>query len=466
MTVSTAYTVLSYSGNGATTAFAVTWPFLTGSLVVTLVASTGVETTQTLGTHYTVSGGTDSNGLPAVGTVTMITAPASGQTLRIARATPKTQATTWGENDAFPQKTIEAALDKLLLITQEGASPGTVNDGIGGDVMELVTSGATDYWDAESQIIRNVADATASTDAVNYGQLQDVLVAAGAGDVVGPASSVDGEIVLFDSTTGKLIKRATTTGLLKAASGVVSAATAGTDYYVPGGALGTPSSGTLTNATGLPVAGITSSTSTALGVGSLELGHASDTTLSRSAAGELAVEGTLVKKVGKETVFIPAGAMTARTTNGAAAGTTELATNDVMLSSLDFDQTTEEGAGFWVAMPKSWNESTVTFKPFWTAASGSGGVVWGLAAYSFSDDDAMDTAVSGQQTSTDTLITANDMHIAPESSAITIGGTPAEGDMVYFEITREVANGSDTLSADAKLLGVHVYITANASTDA
>lgn len=179
MTVSTAYTVLSYSGNGATTAFAVTWPFLTGSLVVTLVASTGVETTQTLGTHYTVSGGTDSNGLPAVGTVTMITAPASGQTLRIARATPKTQATTWGENDAFPQKTIEAALDKLLLITQEGASPGTVNDGIGGDVMELVTSGATDYWDAESQIIRNVADATANTDAVNYGQLQAFAITAG-----------------------------------------------------------------------------------------------------------------------------------------------------------------------------------------------------------------------------------------------------------------------------------------------
>lgn len=55
--------------------------------------------------------------------------------------------------------------------------------------------------------------------------------------------------------------------------------------------LGTPTSGTLTNCTGLPVAGITSSTSTALGVGSLELGNASDTTLSRSAAGQLAVEG-------------------------------------------------------------------------------------------------------------------------------------------------------------------------------
>jgi hypothetical protein len=36
-------------------------------------------------------------------------------------------------------------------------------------------------------------------------------------------------------------------------------------------ALGTPASGTLTNCTGLPVAGITASTSTSLGVGSIEL---------------------------------------------------------------------------------------------------------------------------------------------------------------------------------------------------
>lgn len=62
-------------------------------------------------------------------------------------------------------------------------------------------------------------------------------------------------------------------------------------------ALGTPASGTLTNCTGLPVAGITASTSTALGVGSIELGHATDTTLSRSAAGVLAVEGVTVPTI-------------------------------------------------------------------------------------------------------------------------------------------------------------------------
>lgn len=57
----------------------------------------------------------------------------------------------------------------------------------------------------------------------------------GSGDVTGPAASVDSEIALFSSTTGKVIKRASTTGILKGTSGVISAASAGTDYYNPGG---------------------------------------------------------------------------------------------------------------------------------------------------------------------------------------------------------------------------------------
>lgn len=198
----------------------------------------------------------------------------------------------------------------------------------------------------------------------------------------------------------------------------------------------------------------------------IELGAASDTTLARSAAGEVSIEGVVVKKVGKETIFIPAGAMTPRTTNGAASGTAETSTNDIMLKLLDFDTTTEEGAGFWIAMPKSWNESTVTFKAFWTTGSGSGGVAWGLAAYAYSDDDLLDTAVSGQQIVTDTLIAAGDMHATAESSAITIGGTPAEGDMIYFELTREVGNASDTIAVDARLFGIQLFFTTNASTDA
>ena len=58
--------------------------------------------------------------------------------------------------------------------------------------------------------------------------------------------------------------------------------------------LGTPSSWTLTNCTGLPVSGITASTSTAIGVGSIELWNATDTTITRVSAGKIAVEGTNV----------------------------------------------------------------------------------------------------------------------------------------------------------------------------
>jgi len=61
--------------------------------------------------------------------------------------------------------------------------------------------------------------------------------------------------------------------------------------------LGTPSSGTLTNCTGLPISGLTASTSTALGVGSIELGHATDTTISRVSAGVVAIEGVNVVTV-------------------------------------------------------------------------------------------------------------------------------------------------------------------------
>jgi hypothetical protein len=87
------------------------------------------------------------------------------------------------------------------------------------------------------------------------------------------------------------------------------------------GALGTPSSGTLTNATGLPVSGITSSTSTALGLGSIELGHATDTTLSRSSAGVLAVEGVIVPTV-SSTSTLTNKTLTSPTINaGALSGT-------------------------------------------------------------------------------------------------------------------------------------------------
>jgi hypothetical protein len=58
--------------------------------------------------------------------------------------------------------------------------------------------------------------------------------------------------------------------------------------------LGTPSSGTLTSCTGLPISGLVASTSDALGIGTIELGHASDTTIARSGAGAVTIEGVRI----------------------------------------------------------------------------------------------------------------------------------------------------------------------------
>lgn len=61
---------------------------------------------------------------------------------------------------------------------------------------------------------------------------------AGSGDVLGPGTAtVDNELVLWDGTTGTRIKRAAFSGLVKTASGVASAAVAGTDYVVPSGSI-------------------------------------------------------------------------------------------------------------------------------------------------------------------------------------------------------------------------------------
>lgn len=116
MTVSTTVSKKVYAGNGVTTAFATTFQFFDNTdIVVTLVVdATGVETVQTLTTHYTVSGGDGSTG-----TVTMLAAPASGQTLVIDRAVPYTQGVDYINNDSFPADAHELALDRLTLLSQQ-----------------------------------------------------------------------------------------------------------------------------------------------------------------------------------------------------------------------------------------------------------------------------------------------------------------------------------------------------------
>jgi ubiquitin-activating enzyme E1-like protein len=161
-----------------------------------------------------------------------------------------------------------------------------------------------------------------------------------------------------------------------------------------------------------------------------------------------------------QTFYVRAADMTPTTTNGAGAYSVESTTNKNMINGLAFDQTTAEFAQFSREMPKSWDKGTITFRTHWTAPASSGGVVWTLRAGAFSDGDALDVALGSPLSVADTLLAVDEEHIQPESTPVTVGGTPATKDRIIFQISRTPANVLDTLANDAVLLGVMITYTA------
>lgn len=157
----------------------------------------------------------------------------------------------------------------------------------------------------------------------------------------------------------------------------------------------------------------------------------------------------------KRGIYVPAAGMYPATTNGADPGQYESATNKINVKVLDFDGTTEQYAWFCMPAPSYWDLGTVTAEFHWTFASGSGDVIWGIAGLARSNDDAIDSALGTAVTVTDTCLTALDEHLSADTSAITIGGTPAKDDFLFIRVYRDADAGGDTLNGvDARLLGV------------
>lgn len=298
----------SYAGNGVTVNFSFPRGFMVATdLKVYLVDdATGVETLQTLTTHYTVSGGGSGT---SSGTVTFLTAPATGKTVVIYRDTDQSQNLT-SVPSGNPTAPEETQLDRTMMTVDEDrmrlartlftkltdidgsgrmdargnriinaadpvsnqdvvtkayalanlvgpqgpqGNPGTNGtngtNGAPGSVWRSGTgapSGALgivgDWYldDANGDVYEKTGSSTYT--------LRDNLMGpagSGTGDVVGPAASVDNEMVLFSGTTGKIIKRSAGTGFPQISSGVVQSY-----YSVPAGSLvGTTATQTLTNKT-------------------------------------------------------------------------------------------------------------------------------------------------------------------------------------------------------------------------
>lgn len=168
---------------------------------------------------------------------------------------------------------------------------------------------------------------------------------------------------------------------------------------------------------------------------------------------------------GRRQIDVTRSAWIPRTTSPPAAGSSELATGKVMQVGYDFDQTTDEYLQFLWLPPKSWNGSYVFLEYVWTFGSGSGSVVWGSRAVAYRDDDPMNVAFGTASVVTDAGIAANDVHRIVDPVGILPAGTIAPGVAVLFDIYRNAANGSDTLNADARLLGLRLHYDVDKAND-
>lgn len=177
---------------------------------------------------------------------------------------------------------------------------------------------------------------------------------------------------------------------------------------------------------------------------------------------------TSIVTTGKQTIWVPAAGMRPTVTNGAAPfGAVQIATGFPNVQSIDYDFSATERAQFSVCFPKSWDLGQLTFLPvLTTAVSSQSTVVFGLRAVAVGGGENYSATFGTSILITGTAVTSYSRMNIAESPSLTVANTPANTDLVTFELYRDAQNASDTLTGDAKVQGLHIYYQTNAGNDA
>ena len=513
MTVSSTTTKNSYGGDASNVTFAYGFKiFAAADLTVILRSATGTETVQDLTTHYSVT----NVGVDTGGNVVFEAAPAAGVTVVIRRNVAQTQTTDYTANDPFPAESHEDALDRLTFIAQQQQeeldrsfkvsrtntitsaefteaaadralkslgfdSSGdltTIADFLpaGGDSAQFTYSTTTTDADPGSGFIR-FNHATLSSSAIAYVDDNEIN-----------GTDVSAWVLSFDDAAGGTnrgrLRMSKSNTLDTWAVWKVSGASTDASGYVKLALTYIDAAGTFANNDKIFLSfvasgetGATGGTST-LGIASgnspvFTSGVADDdflkvagTTVEGRSAAEVASD-IGAKTVGKESIWVPAGAMYPNTTAGCSALTQVELSNGPELKVLDFAAGADDFAQFSVAFPKSWNEGTITYQPFWTVTgTNAGTVVWQLGGIAVTSDATINTAF-GTLVATTALAhstTSNDLMVSAESGAVTIAGSPSTDDVCFFQINNDTSASGQT--GAVRLLGIKIFFTTDAANDA
>lgn len=170
---------------------------------------------------------------------------------------------------------------------------------------------------------------------------------------------------------------------------------------------------------------------------------------------------------GKQTIpFLP-GAMFPPETSGAQFGKLLAGSNTIPYWA--FDTGADEHLYIPIVAPKSSDETAgVSFDYVWSHPSTATnfGVAFFMEILAVGNDDALNGAMGTPVELDDTGGTTDDLYRSAESSAVTPGGTWAEGDMLLIHIYRDVSDSFDDLAVDARLHQLNVHFTFNNGNDA
>ena len=136
----------------------------------------------------------------------------------------------------------------------------------------------------------------------------------------------------------------------------------------------------------------------------------------------------------------------------------ETATGKQNVYTLDFVDASTTYAEANCMMPSDYDAGTVTATFVWFSTNAGTLVArWQIEGYIYGDHTTLDETFGTAQAVDDAgQSTANDVLISGATAAMTFGGTPAASKLALFRVGRLGGHANDTLTVDARLLGVMI----------